>query len=158
MADEGNVLGSEVAYQKWARIILLKAESCENKQVAAIKNQRALLTYLARGSQELSGSWTGRRFHGTASHFISFSFTNALAIGYVRALKHDFTRARKDPFENVCSDFDWEVEEVAAGPTRKFARSHFYLHRAIKGKCLGVIMRKECREMSTFIFALHQQC
>src|SRR5271155_811980 len=39
--------------------------------------------------------------------------------------------------EYVRSDFDWEVEEVAAGPTRKFARSHFYLRRTIKGKWLG---------------------
>ena len=140
VADEGNVLDSEVAYQKWARIIPLKAKFCENEQVAAIKNQRALLTYLARGSQELRGSWTGRGFHGMASRFIPFSFTNALVIGYVRALKHDFTRARKDPFEYVRSNFDWEVEEIAAGPTRKFARSHFC---ATKGKWIGDV--EKCR-------------
>jgi hypothetical protein len=60
-----------------------------------------------------------------ASRFIPFSFTTALVIGHVRALEHDFARARKDPFEYVHSDFGWEIEEVAAGPTRKFARSHF---------------------------------
>ena len=67
-----------------------------------------------------------------ASRFIPFSFTNALVVGYVRVLEHDIARARKDPFEYVRSDFGREVEEVAAGPTRKFARSHFYLRRATK--------------------------
>jgi hypothetical protein len=134
MADEANVLDSEVAYQKRARIIPLKAESCENKQVAAIKNQRALLAYLARDSQELSGSWTARReFHGMASRFIPFSFSNALVIGYVWALKHDFTRARKDPFEYFCSDFNWEIKEAVGGPTRKFVRSHICLRWTTKG-------------------------
>jgi hypothetical protein len=77
-----------------------------------------------------------------ASRFIPFFFTNAIVIGYVQALEHDFTRARKDPFEYVRSDFGWEVEEVAAGATRKFARSHFHLRKATEGEWLDAIMWK----------------